>query len=85
MSSFVVSGRDGVPADPEGGLPSLMVDTRPAMGDKRGHLRSRDGKSVAAYHPQQRLDRAGKPWRQAALMHDCPKERAKTADSQRVR
>jgi len=65
VSSFVVSGRTGVPAEPSGGLPSLMVDIPLERWDATGAL-------PLARRPEARLAR---PWRQASMSSDCqPKQ-----------
>jgi hypothetical protein len=70
VSSFVVSGRDGVPAEPSGGLPSLLVDIPLEQWEATGV-------SPLSWRPEARLARA---WRQASRSSDCqPKRSAATA------
>ena len=70
VSSLVKTGRDGAPADPSGGLPSLMVGVIPESDgrSKRGHRQ-------AAVRPTRRTapERSEPEPSHSVLMLDCPK------------
>ncbi|ETW94574.1 MAG: hypothetical protein ETSY2_49580, partial [Candidatus Entotheonella gemina] len=73
-SSFVVSGRDGIPAEPSGGLPSPLVDIPSTSRDAAGY----------AHATRHRKAQPAKLWRQASLAHDCQTGRWRTSVSQRT-
>jgi filamentous hemagglutinin family protein len=74
VSSFVMSGRAGIPPEPSGGLSASMVDMPLEQRDTTGfaHL---------GRWPEARLAR---DWRQVSQMYDCNTKRPKTAVSQRT-
>ncbi len=73
-SSFVVSGRAGVPAGPSGGLPSLMVDIP---------LTRRDADGVASLS-RRRETWSSRRWHQTSRVAPCHDQRSGTAVSQHV-
>ena len=69
VNSFVMLGRDGAPADPSGGLPSLMVDLPLGRWDTIG----------TADLEERRQAPPARTWRQASLAYDCRRKRSGTA------
>jgi hypothetical protein len=69
VNSFVMLGRDGVPADPSGGLPSLMVEVPLERWDTTG----------TAHLLERRQAPPAGTWRQASLAYDCTRKRSRTA------
>lgn len=69
VNSFVMLGRDGVPAEPSGGLPSLMVDLPLERWDTTG----------TADLEERRQAPPARTWRQASLAYDCTRKRSGTA------
>jgi hypothetical protein len=82
VSSLVKTGRDGVPADPSGGLPSLMVGVTPGSEGRseRGHGPD-DVPPVRRAVPDQLEPRLS----QSVLMLDCPKTQSDRAAARRMR
>ncbi|MDH3598199.1 MAG: filamentous hemagglutinin N-terminal domain-containing protein [Candidatus Tectomicrobia bacterium] len=70
VSSLVQTGRDGVPADPSGGLPSLMVGVMPGSD---GRSERRRGEDEGAPARRSASDRPELGPSQSVLMLDCPK------------
>lgn len=65
VSSFVLSGRAGIPAEPSSGLPSLMVDIPESASEEK------EADSAAHLPPSQAKAGAPQAWRQASLAYDC--------------
>jgi filamentous hemagglutinin family protein len=72
VSSFVISGRAGIPPDPSGGLPALMVV--PPLAKRQAIDLAGLGR-----WPEARLAR---DWQRAALVSDCKPKRLKPAVAQ---
>jgi hypothetical protein len=72
VSSFVMSGRAGIPPDPSGGLPATMVV---------GPLEKRDATDFAGLGRWPEAQRV-RDWRQVALLSNCKTKRLQPAVSQ---
>ncbi len=76
-SNFVVVGRDSVPADPSGGLPSPIIEASQRGGKTGRTWRASDGQAVVSQGAVRHHASAGS-WRQTVHAYDCSKERSKT-------
>ena len=81
VSSLVKTGRDGVPADPTGGLPSLMVGVIPGIDEssERGYGQDENpsARRTAPEGSEPELS-------QSVLMLDCPKTQPDRAAARRM-
>ena len=68
VNSLIKTGRDGVPADPSGGLPSWMVGVMPESGGRAEH-----GQNAAPSVRRMALEQTELEPSQSVLMLDCPK------------
>lgn len=82
VSSLVKTGRDGAPADPSGGLPSLMVGVIPGSdgSSERGH-----GQDDVRPTRRTALERSEPEPSQSVLMLDCPKTQPDRAAARGMR
>jgi len=82
VSSLVKTGRDGAPADPSGGLPSLMVGVIPGSD---GSSESRHGQNDIRPTRRTALERLEPEPSQSVLMLDCPKTQPDRAAARGMR
>jgi filamentous hemagglutinin family protein len=82
VSSLIKTGRDGAPADPSGGLPSLMVGVIPGSD---GSSEREHGQDDVRPTRRTALERPKPEPSQSVLLLDCPKTQPDRAAAQGMR